>query len=206
MIGRRHRAAARQRLLPRQARPAGGTQGRADPLPHPAFDAVLRAHRCHRRSLRPGRYGPAASRLLPARIGRRRGRNLGGTGEKPPVNGTVELGGPAGIRLDDLVRDFLGAADDPRQVVTDMHAPYYGIAVVPYGLRGLARLPGLGASLGAAAGAICAGPLADRFGRKWLLIVDAGIYAIFCVRFVPMLAPRLLACTDPVVAGSSKPG
>jgi MFS family permease len=49
---------------------------------------------------------------------------------------------------------------------------------VPYGLHGLA-LGYLvsGASLGAAAGAICAGPLADRFGRKWLLITDAGIYA-----------------------------
>jgi MFS transporter, SP family, arabinose:H+ symporter len=49
---------------------------------------------------------------------------------------------------------------------------------VPYHLRGLA-LGYLvsGASLGAAAGAILAGPLADRFGRKTLLIVDAGIYA-----------------------------
>jgi sugar porter (SP) family MFS transporter len=34
-----------------------------------------------------------------------------------------------------------------------------------------------GASLGAAAGAILAGPLSDRFGRKTLLVVDAGIYA-----------------------------
>ena len=49
---------------------------------------------------------------------------------------------------------------------------------VPYGLHGLA-LGYLvsGASLGAAAGAIVAGPVADRFGRKALLIVDAGIYA-----------------------------
>ncbi len=49
---------------------------------------------------------------------------------------------------------------------------------VPYHLRGLA-LGYLvsGASLGAAAGAILAGPVADRFGRKSLLIVDAGIYA-----------------------------
>jgi MFS transporter, SP family, arabinose:H+ symporter len=49
---------------------------------------------------------------------------------------------------------------------------------VPYGLHGLA--PGYlvsGASLGAAAGAIVAGPVADRFGRRALLIVDAGIYA-----------------------------
>src|SRR5262249_38281456 len=35
-----------------------------------------------------------------------------------------------------------------------------------------------GASLGAAAGAILGGPAADRFGRKALLITDAGIYAI----------------------------
>src|SRR5215467_11723190 len=49
---------------------------------------------------------------------------------------------------------------------------------VPYNLHGLA-LGYLvsGASLGAAAGAIVAGPAADRFGRKKLLIVDAGIYA-----------------------------
>lgn len=35
-----------------------------------------------------------------------------------------------------------------------------------------------GASLGAAAGALLAGPLTDRFGRKSLLIVDAGLYAV----------------------------
>ena len=35
-----------------------------------------------------------------------------------------------------------------------------------------------GASLGAAAGALAAGPLTDRFGRKALLIIDALIYAI----------------------------
>ena len=35
-----------------------------------------------------------------------------------------------------------------------------------------------GASLGAAVGALAAGPLTDRFGRKSLLIADAAIYAI----------------------------
>ena len=35
-----------------------------------------------------------------------------------------------------------------------------------------------GASLGAAAGALIAGPLTDHFGRKFLLITDAAIYAI----------------------------
>src|SRR5579862_1206207 len=50
---------------------------------------------------------------------------------------------------------------------------------VPYHLKGLALgYLVAGASLGAAAGAILAGPLADRFGRKVLLVVDAGIYAV----------------------------
>ena len=35
-----------------------------------------------------------------------------------------------------------------------------------------------GASLGAAAGAIIAGPLTDKFGRKSLLVFDAGLYAV----------------------------
>jgi SP family arabinose:H+ symporter-like MFS transporter len=49
---------------------------------------------------------------------------------------------------------------------------------VPYHLQGLA-LGYLvsGASLGAAAGAILAGPASDHFGRKTLLVIDAGIYA-----------------------------
>jgi uncharacterized protein YbjT (DUF2867 family) len=49
--------------------------------------------------------------------------------EKPPVNGTVELGGPERFRLDDLVRSYLSAVDDPRRVVPDKDAPYYGVVV-----------------------------------------------------------------------------
>ena len=49
--------------------------------------------------------------------------------EKPPVNGTIELGGPERLQLDEFVRRFVSAKDDPRQVVTDSHAPYYGIQV-----------------------------------------------------------------------------
>jgi sugar porter (SP) family MFS transporter len=50
---------------------------------------------------------------------------------------------------------------------------------VPYGLHGLAQgYLVSGASLGAAAGAILGGPASDRFGRKTLLIIDAGIYAV----------------------------
>ena len=46
-----------------------------------------------------------------------------------PVNGTVELAGPERFRLDELVRHFLSATSDPRHVVTDAHAPYYGLEV-----------------------------------------------------------------------------
>ena len=44
-----------------------------------------------------------------------------------PVNGTVEIAGPERVRLDELVGRFLSATQDPRQVVTDVHARYFGV-------------------------------------------------------------------------------
>lgn len=44
-----------------------------------------------------------------------------------PVNGTVEVAGPERVQLDKLVGRFLSATRDPRQVVTDVHARYFGI-------------------------------------------------------------------------------
>jgi sugar porter (SP) family MFS transporter len=50
---------------------------------------------------------------------------------------------------------------------------------IPYHLSGFAQgYLVAGASLGAAAGAIIAGPLTDRLGRKSLLVADAAIYAL----------------------------
>jgi uncharacterized protein YbjT (DUF2867 family) len=46
-----------------------------------------------------------------------------------PLNGIVELAGPEPIRQDELVRRFLSAKGDPRKVITDPTALYYGIAV-----------------------------------------------------------------------------
>jgi uncharacterized protein YbjT (DUF2867 family) len=46
-----------------------------------------------------------------------------------PVNGIVEVGGPEQFRLDELVRRFLAARKDPREVVTDPQARYYGVEV-----------------------------------------------------------------------------
>ena len=46
-----------------------------------------------------------------------------------PVNGTVEIGGPEQFRLNELVRRDLAARKDPREVISDPQAHYYGIAV-----------------------------------------------------------------------------
>jgi len=46
-----------------------------------------------------------------------------------PLNGTLEVGGPEKFRLDELVRRGLAAHKDPRKVVADPEARYYGIKV-----------------------------------------------------------------------------
>jgi uncharacterized protein YbjT (DUF2867 family) len=43
-----------------------------------------------------------------------------------PVNGIVEVAGPDKFRMDELVRRVLKAHNDPRQVVTDPEALYFG--------------------------------------------------------------------------------
>jgi uncharacterized protein YbjT (DUF2867 family) len=44
-----------------------------------------------------------------------------------PVNGMIEIAGPERLGLDELVRRFLRAKQDARQVITDVHARYFGI-------------------------------------------------------------------------------
>src|SRR5438094_1751458 len=47
----------------------------------------------------------------------------------PPVNGTVEIGGPEQFRIDELVRRRLATLKDPREVVADPNALYSGARV-----------------------------------------------------------------------------
>lgn len=54
---------------------------------------------------------------------------LRGIAVSTPANGMVEIGGPEKFRLDELIRRDLAARHDPREVVADSHARYYGIAV-----------------------------------------------------------------------------
>lgn len=60
-----------------------------------------------------------------------------------PINGTVEIGGPEQFHLDELVRQALTTRKDPREVVADPNAHYYGISVSERTL-----LPDKGARLG----------------------------------------------------------
>jgi uncharacterized protein YbjT (DUF2867 family) len=60
-----------------------------------------------------------------------------------PVNGIVEIAGPEQFRLDELIRQGLKAKQDPREVVADRGARYFGALL---GERTL--LPGEGARLG----------------------------------------------------------
>jgi uncharacterized protein YbjT (DUF2867 family) len=55
-----------------------------------------------------------------------------------PVNGTVEVAGPQQFRFDELIRRGLAARNDPREVVADPHARYFGTelserSLVPWG-------------------------------------------------------------------------
>ncbi len=43
-----------------------------------------------------------------------------------PANGIVEVGGPERFRFDEVIRRWLAANNDPREVVDDVHARYFG--------------------------------------------------------------------------------
>ena len=51
---------------------------------------------------------------------------VGQIGVGAPVNGVIEVGGPEQFRFDGLIRRFLGARNDPREVVADPEALYFG--------------------------------------------------------------------------------
>ena len=60
-----------------------------------------------------------------------------------PLNGTIEIGGPEQFRFDDLIRKGLSARNDPRKVIADPHARYFGTELSERSL-----VPGDGAQLG----------------------------------------------------------
>jgi uncharacterized protein YbjT (DUF2867 family) len=71
--------------------------------------------------LPPVRFQPMAAADVAAAVGR--------TAVGAPVNGIVEVGGPETFSFDEAVRQALAAMNDPRRVIADPAATYYGIAV-----------------------------------------------------------------------------
>ncbi|MFF2996696.1 SDR family oxidoreductase [Streptomyces sp. NPDC057950] len=62
---------------------------------------------------------------------------VGATAVGTPVNGVVEVAGPDTFQLDELIGKGLAAKNDPRTVVADPRAPYFGAQ-----LRETTLLPG----------------------------------------------------------------
>jgi uncharacterized protein YbjT (DUF2867 family) len=63
-----------------------------------------------------------------------------------PLNGTVDIAGPQQVRFDEFIRDGLRARNDPREVVADPHARYFGAelgerSLVPAGEARLGDIP-----------------------------------------------------------------
>lgn len=61
-----------------------------------------------------------------------------------PLNGSIEIGGPEQFRFDDFIRKVLSARQDPREVIADPQARYFGARLTERSL-----VPGEGAQLGA---------------------------------------------------------
>lgn len=67
---------------------------------------------------------------------------LGKVAVGTPLNGDIEVAGPKEWRLDELVRTGLAARHDPRRVMSDPQAPYFGAQ-----LQERSLLPGTGARI-----------------------------------------------------------
>ena len=63
-----------------------------------------------------------------------------------PLNGAIEIAGPEQFRFDELVRRRLGGLNDPREVIADPHARYFGAemsehSLIPIGDAQLGKTP-----------------------------------------------------------------
>ncbi|GAA1822406.1 SDR family oxidoreductase [Actinomadura chokoriensis] len=66
-------------------------------------------------------YQPMAGDDVAAQVGK--------VAAAAPLNGRVEIAGPERFRMDEFFRDALAFWNDPREVVTDPHAHYFGAEV-----------------------------------------------------------------------------
>jgi uncharacterized protein YbjT (DUF2867 family) len=85
--------------------------------------------------LSPAHVQPVASDDVAALVAR--------TATAAPLNGIIELAGPERIGLDEIVRRYLRSRNDPRKVVADIHARYFGTELDDRSLT-----PGAGPQIG----------------------------------------------------------
>src|SRR5216683_2050309 len=85
--------------------------------------------------LPPVRFQPMAADDVASAVGR--------VAMGSPLNGIVEVAGPEQFRFDELIRLGLSAGKDPREVIADPHARYFGTE-----LRQRSLVPGDDAQLG----------------------------------------------------------
>jgi len=83
----------------------------------------------------PVRFQPMAADDVASAVGR--------VAMGSPLNGIVEIGGPEQFRFDELIQQGLSARKDPREVIADRHARYFGTELSERSL-----VPGDGAQLG----------------------------------------------------------
>ncbi|MFF5260521.1 hypothetical protein ACFY4C_16380 [Actinomadura viridis] len=70
-------------------------------------------------------------------------RTVGRVAVGSPLNGSIEIAGPEPFRMDEFFRKALAAWGDPREVVADPHAHYFGAELNEPDL-----VPGDGATFG----------------------------------------------------------
>ena len=68
--------------------------------------------------LPPVRFQPMAAADVASEVGK--------VAQGTPVNGTVEVAGPDRFRLDEFIRQSLTARNDPREVIAETQARYFG--------------------------------------------------------------------------------
>jgi len=61
-----------------------------------------------------------------------------------PINGIIEIAGPERFRLSEVVEQYLKAIKDPRTVISDVHAPYFGTKIADNTLIPSKKNPRLG--------------------------------------------------------------
>ena len=92
-------------------RPSSSSSSRASPTPQPTATRFA----FPRRSSNPSQLTRSPARLHTA------------VGE--PINGTIEIAGPEQFGLDELIRKGLSFRGDPREVVADPEARYFGALI-----------------------------------------------------------------------------